>query len=536
MCTRQVSCGELSEADVQSFALIANGEFIKTNDLPTVPDPDTWLDLVDRATDTLLSWRFGILIGFSVAACCVMICACRRCHRTRRQKLLESRYRQEITRNRSVLNGSKDQLGNQHRRGYRPQPFSGPVRADGGLNATDVGMMYTESWTNPAPGSVGGRSKRSSHTHSGTLTGSGTMIPPEHLSRTTPCTPPQETCPECGLKLPGPVELVAHVETMHGGKATRRKSADKASTGQESKAMELLDGASTVVMSVSKESKTDSDEAPSARASSLSATVRSARTTSAVLNAESALNAAAAAAAATGTRESYPRSNPKRSAISPTRDFVKPRPASPDRFESERHSIRDELSRVSGASEDISSKAASSRLSAVKDEHRQESTRASAEVRDVRDTRNSRGRRSSHQGVSLRLEGLKDELRGEKSLKLMRSRSLDRMSSLSSRAFVRSNGTMESDSSREMAETHGRRRRGSGMNAFPPSPEGCLSSGSMELYGSAYPTFSPVMSPTSRSKEPLYSPVARARAGELDEAQLPISRTRKFFRQLSGEL
>lgn len=49
--------------------------------------------------------------------------------------------------------------------------------------------------------------------------------------------------------------------------------------------------------------------------------------------------------------------------------------------------------------------------------------------------------------------------------------------------------------------------------------------------GLAPPVFSPVK---PSAKEPAYSPVARERAGELDEKK-PVGITRKFFRQLSGE-
>lgn len=59
-----------------------------------------------------------------------------------------------------------------------------------------------------------------------------------------------------------------------------------------------------------------------------------------------------------------------------------------------------------------------------------------------------------------------------------------------------------------------------------------LGSGLATEFTLSPPVFSPVK---GSGKEPAYSPVARDRAAELD-ADRPVSLTRKFFRQLSGEL
>lgn len=224
-------CESLSENDLQFFAVIANGEFIKTNALPTTPEPSKWLDLVDQAAASILTWEFGAVLLVSVVACCAASFLCRRCQRNRRHKVLQSRYRRAINNNRGVANGRKLRptpdaaLGGASR--GRPRPFAGPVRAPGEVYIAGSGR-FEESWRRPGPASVGERSTRSmrsGHSARGALlTGAGAMVPTG--LDTGPATPEQhehETCPQCGLELPDAVSLVNHVEVQHGGRAVRRK-------------------------------------------------------------------------------------------------------------------------------------------------------------------------------------------------------------------------------------------------------------------------------------------------------------------------
>ena len=214
-------CDELSDADIQYFAVIANGEFIKTNALPTTPEPSDWLDLVDQAAANILNWKFGALLALGLAACCAVLCACRRCERNRRHVVLQNKYSRSISANRGAVSS-----GRKHRPAiHRPQPYAFPVRAPGDPSAVGSGR-FQESWRRPGPSSEHSRrSMRSGHSARGALlTGAGAVVPAGIDSEaTTPPTPPHETCPECGLRLPDVCKLVNHVETHHGGRAIRKK-------------------------------------------------------------------------------------------------------------------------------------------------------------------------------------------------------------------------------------------------------------------------------------------------------------------------
>lgn len=249
----QVSCAELSEADTQYFAVIANGEFIKTNALPTTPEPSTWLDLVDQAASSILTWTFGVSLALGIAACCAISCACRRCQRNRRHKVLQSRYRRAITTNRGIAaNGRKIRPP-----ASRPLPYPGPVRAPGDSHAAAEPGRFEESWRRPGPGSISGRSMRSMRSERSArgalLTGAGAVVPVGVVPECTSPTSPHETCPECGLCLPDVVQLVSHVEIQHGGRATRRREA--AAAAAAAAGLEGGTAKGVVVMSSSKDSK-----------------------------------------------------------------------------------------------------------------------------------------------------------------------------------------------------------------------------------------------------------------------------------------
>ena len=542
-----MSCEELSEADSQAFALIANGEFIKTNDLPTAPDPSTWLDLVDQAADTFLTWKFGIILALAVAVCCVISCAFRRCQKNRRQKVLESRYRQAIIQSRGGI-----QNGRKTRKPLpisRPQPYPGPLRAPGELMIAGS-TRYNESWRRPGPGSISGRSARS---QGSLLTGSGAMIPRELLSSTTPSTPPQDMCPECGLQLPDAVQLVSHVETKHGGRATRRNLADVEMGERKTEGSDDI----LSILSLSETSKSGSSRtAQSARdleASSFSRAAHASAVRSAVA-AGPTETSMAVKTAETGSRKSPGRTS-KRRAISPTRRAspIKPRPSSPDSFGRGRRNPgdvanKDAMARVRDASRSIPNASAASQLPVTAAAASGNSSRDQSGGVGSSDGRGrSRSRRASP-GNPHGLEVSEAVLQVEESWKFTRTKSLDRMSSLSSRAFARTNndfgmdsrGSVPGGSRADASESSGRRRSRRSADAGLASPaDGKLTAENLEAFEGGYPgylSFSPVMSPSARAKEPAYSPVARTRAGELDVVRRPVGRTRKFFRQLSGEL
>lgn len=215
--TKQVSCDELSEEDFQSFAVIANGEFIKTNALPTTPDPSDWLDLVDQAADNILTWKFGAVLAVSIFVCCIATYLCRRCDRSRKHRSKVNRYRRDITANRGAP-GRKLRPTNV----VRPQPYEGPMRHPGEMHVAGS-TRFQEPWRRPGPGSVGGRSMRSMRSERSArgalLTGAGAVVPGQFTEDATP--QPTEACPECGLRLPDAVQLVQHVQIQHGGRANR---------------------------------------------------------------------------------------------------------------------------------------------------------------------------------------------------------------------------------------------------------------------------------------------------------------------------
>ncbi|CAN0357622.1 unnamed protein product, partial [Hapterophycus canaliculatus] len=181
--TIRVICNDLSESETQSFAFIANGEFIKTNALPTTPDPSDWLDLVDQAAATLFTWKFGAALALGVLACCAAGCMWRSFRRGARHRSKVDRYRREITTGRGGT-GRKLRTNS-----VRPQPFPGPVRHPGELYVAGSGR-FQESWRRPGPGSIGGRSMRSMRSEQSArgvlLTGAGAVVPGQSSEGTRP--------------------------------------------------------------------------------------------------------------------------------------------------------------------------------------------------------------------------------------------------------------------------------------------------------------------------------------------------------------
>ncbi|CAN0319743.1 unnamed protein product, partial [Laminaria digitata] len=175
------------------------------------------------------------------------------------------------------------------------------------------------------------------------------------------------------------------------------------------------------------------------------------------------------------------------------------------------------------------------------------------------------------------VDGSRDLVREDSTRSLARTASLDRVSALSSRALTRSNRAIGNDPGAADGDGDvavggggggiGGARDGSGGGARGAAagrereqelyrrgirrvastedmvPVGqrltadrlrMLGSGLSTEFTKTPPVFSPVKG-SGKEKEPAYSPVARDRAAEMDENR-PVSLTRKFFRQLSGEL
>ncbi|CAM9326926.1 unnamed protein product [Chrysoparadoxa australica] len=78
----EITAPAISESDSQYFAVVANGEFIKTNPPPVPPDDDGGSvidDLRDAAESVDISWQLGVEIALGLLACCLISCMCRRC-------------------------------------------------------------------------------------------------------------------------------------------------------------------------------------------------------------------------------------------------------------------------------------------------------------------------------------------------------------------------------------------------------------------------------------------------------------------------
>lgn len=225
----QVSCATLSESDTQEFALIANGEFIETNDVPDNPDPDDWLDILDSAGDIEITTELVVFVVLGLVLCCTVMCLCRTCREQCHKRSREQRHRDRVAGRKNTTQTTM--LGRKVRpRRERPQPCAGPIRQSTGLNPARYPEAYRRG---PMGVSASSRSIGSSQ-RSGRLTGAGAAAPiVEGITDTTaPSTPPQEACPECGLLLADVVQLVDHVQVQHGGRARRQTNAAAGGAGK----------------------------------------------------------------------------------------------------------------------------------------------------------------------------------------------------------------------------------------------------------------------------------------------------------------
>lgn len=219
-------CESLSENDVQYFAVVANGEFIATNDPPEEPEPTDWTDWLDSASAIELNWQTGIIALLAAVACCAASCACRRCHREQRKTAKLRREQFAIAgaiagRHTGYYNGRKVRPHSLNRLStVRPKPYPGPVRQPSTRGGTGR-FSHSHSSRNL---DVSNSMRSVFSDRSSLLSGAGAALPIMPIADSTaPSTPPQEACPECGLLLPDVVQLVAHVETQHGGRAARRQ-------------------------------------------------------------------------------------------------------------------------------------------------------------------------------------------------------------------------------------------------------------------------------------------------------------------------
>lgn len=561
---KKVSCDELSDADSQNFAVIANGEFIKTNAIPTTQDPSDWLNLINQASDNFLTWEFAAFLVLGVIACSAVACACRRFNRSLRHRLKVSKYRREITANRGGARGCKV-----HSR-------AGPVRHPGELNVTGPGR-FRESWRRPGAESIGGRSSRSMRSEQSArgalLTGAGALVP-GHLSEE-----PDETCPACGLRLPDVVQMGKHVETQHGGRVTRKR--DRAAAEEVGQMPRSTAGLKVVEAEVMK--------TPGSKGASV---VKIAPWGD--LPPRTGIPDAAASTAAGADVEVRPLSLPPLSPLSGSRGLRQylpqlllykpdgggagsgkdPRDSSPaaacDMVTNE--AVPSSLPARVTTSTDSGSGGGGSDSdsdSTPQGEPRELSAglgKLSAERHGGESGRRQRCELEREETTPVPELPTRSIVKEESERSLTRTSSLDRMSALSSRAITRSTRQMAEEENAagngvgstagdggsgargaggaanetaraELISRRRIRRSASTEDVVPPAHR--LTAVRLRALGSGLPenlklppsVFSPVK---ASAKEPAYSPVDRERAGELDKER-PVSMTRKFFRQLSRE-
>lgn len=569
----QVSCNELSDADTQYFAVIANGEFIKTNVLPTTPTADDWRDLLNQASASIFTLKFGSFMLLGILVCCMISCLCRRCQKNHSHRALHNKHRRKISTNRG---------GSGNGRKLRPQQYHGPSRRYSKEHYEVGSRAFLETFRKPGPRSVSGRSVQSGRSgRSGRgpmLTGGGALLPAELSSEFITAPAPQhEICPECGLRLPDVVQLVHHVETQHGGRASRRNAVDL--TEVEETKVEAQDKPPPAELSesvLSKPSKPSSLPSIEKRTRADADTVSAPRTLVAHPNPSrhaSAITEATAVAAAvtvpmvfvieeskTPDRGSRQQSTPEEAGSPLPRILPRPLPdvsghgrgrdksrstfADSSTREAGRHATPPPPPVVAGQILNGSRGTGKrSRNSAVSGNISPEGS--CDRVGRGRERKN----RLTHESSRVNLA------RQESARSLTRTTSLDRISALSSRAVTRLNGRTageDNDGGRKggaaaapkhetPSRTPGRRRirkTASTEDMVPPAQR--LTVENLKALGSGLPPdFSlppPVFSPVkAAAKEPPYSPVARARAAEMDDER-PVSLTKKILRQLSGDL
>ncbi|CAM9651759.1 unnamed protein product, partial [Choristocarpus tenellus] len=224
--TVRVSCGDLSETDVQYFAVVANGEFIKTNEPPDPPEPDDWLDLLSDASSIDLSWQLIVAIAVGVVFCCTMSCMCRRCFgdsskRANRQNA-HIAYQQSGPYRVRTRGGGTNWGGRSRDPRVPPQPVVAPshrrvVQVDNpnrrpSLSGSEaVAGSQREGTTVPRP-------QRQDNAERSSPVLVPVVFPPEQTASSAPS---GDSCPECGAQFEDVVALVDHVEFRHRGRATR---------------------------------------------------------------------------------------------------------------------------------------------------------------------------------------------------------------------------------------------------------------------------------------------------------------------------
>ena len=547
-----MSCDELSDADSQNFAVIANGEFIKTNPIPATQDPSDWLDLVDHPSGSFFTWKFGAFLALGVVACCAAACAWRRFIRSRRHRLAVSKYRRKITTNRGGAPPPSHKL----------QPYDGPVRHPGELNVSGPGR-FQESWRRPGPESIGGRSMRSMRSEQSArgalLTGAGALVPGQFSEGS------HEACPECGLRLPDRVQLARHVETRHGGRATHKRKVaapvpevghtPNATTGLKvvrataSKKIGNSNGVPAVTL-------TPSRDVPRRSGTPLADALAAA---SADLRAKPASISPVSGSLARG--EPRPRLLPhKRGGRGGGGGEVEVPRESPSTAAGD--SVTDKASPISLPVR-VTTGAGAGSVNGGRPPT-EASERSAALGKPLTNCGDEQGRGREREAAPGCERPGSRLVKEDSARSLTRTSSLDRMSALSSRAIARStsqkakdeNSTAEAavvwnvagggdgggggahEAARAKLLSRRRIRRSASTEDAVPSAHRLTADG-LRALGSGLPenfklppsVFSPVK---ASAKEPAYSPVARERAGELDKER-PVSITRKFFRQLAGD-
>lgn len=251
----QVYCESLSDTDVQYFAVVANGEFIATNDPPEPPEPSDWNDWLDRAKSIEITWQTGLIVLLGVMACCAASCACRRCHHEQQKAARLRKERSVIAgaiagRHEKYYNGRKFLPLSPRQGSFRPKPVPGPVRQPSTRGEAGRFVMPSD----PIRKHDRTSSMRSVFSdRSSVLTGAGAAVPisndpnefPAPQDFTASSMPSQQACPECGLLLADAAQLASHLEAQHGGRFTRKQDTAAAMEAARARADRMAKQAGT---------------------------------------------------------------------------------------------------------------------------------------------------------------------------------------------------------------------------------------------------------------------------------------------------
>jgi subtilisin family serine protease len=78
----EVTGTSVAATGTQRFAVVANGEFIETNEPPQVSDDES-NNLLDEALNFAnnidFTWQLGVIVGASIVGCCILSCGIRTC-------------------------------------------------------------------------------------------------------------------------------------------------------------------------------------------------------------------------------------------------------------------------------------------------------------------------------------------------------------------------------------------------------------------------------------------------------------------------